>query len=367
MRIAKILVLIGCFGLSGCWVADTLEFIRPEKAPSYDQISNGYSEIILKESTAADVLNTIYMSSHELLSQSKSVIASQGEKKEGYEIWFNMVSFNENELTAQRKYIFIIDEKPKVLFKEPRTGIIFDCAMVLDKEILEEPYSDENARRIAIFKRVHENIRNDIEQVGLDNRQMRICGMLINQAMEAVLVKLDSITGSPVLATKLNELSGVEFGHMSLDKGRIQMVVAGDIVRTKIRLGSFMEEFVGAEKYKCMRCGYIYDPFFGDPEGGVKPGVNFDNLPEEWVCPVCGAGRKENMTVVSGTWKRKKKMNLFVKQSFGKERYRCFRCGYIYDPLIGDPEGGTVPGTDFEDLPRDWVCPGCGAGKNEKM
>ncbi len=44
-------------------------------------------------------------------------------------------------------------------------------------------------------------------------------------------------------------------------------------------------------------------------------------------------------------------------------RYKCMLCKYIYDPEKGDPDAGVAPGTDFEDLPDDWVCPLCGAGK----
>jgi len=47
------------------------------------------------------------------------------------------------------------------------------------------------------------------------------------------------------------------------------------------------------------------------------------------------------------------------------QRYVCTVCGYIYDPQKGDPDSGIEPGTPFEKLPADWVCPMCGAGKNE--
>ena len=47
------------------------------------------------------------------------------------------------------------------------------------------------------------------------------------------------------------------------------------------------------------------------------------------------------------------------------KQYKCILCGYIYDPAIGDPDNGVEPGTSFEDLPDDWVCPDCGAGKSE--
>jgi len=45
------------------------------------------------------------------------------------------------------------------------------------------------------------------------------------------------------------------------------------------------------------------------------------------------------------------------------EKWECTACGYIYDPEKGDPEHGISPGTPFEDLPEDWVCPQCGVGK----
>lgn len=47
------------------------------------------------------------------------------------------------------------------------------------------------------------------------------------------------------------------------------------------------------EKYVCNVCGYEYDPAQGDPEGGIPPGVPFDRLPDDWVCPICGSGKEE--------------------------------------------------------------------------
>jgi rubredoxin len=47
------------------------------------------------------------------------------------------------------------------------------------------------------------------------------------------------------------------------------------------------------KKYQCRICGYIYDPSVGDPDNGVKPGTAFDDLPDSWVCPDCGAGQDE--------------------------------------------------------------------------
>jgi len=46
-------------------------------------------------------------------------------------------------------------------------------------------------------------------------------------------------------------------------------------------------------KYKCTVCGYIYDPELGDPDGGIEPGTPFEKIPDDWVCPVCGASKDQ--------------------------------------------------------------------------
>jgi rubredoxin len=47
------------------------------------------------------------------------------------------------------------------------------------------------------------------------------------------------------------------------------------------------------------------------------------------------------------------------------DRYICVNCGYIYDPKEGDPEGHIAPDTPFQELPADWICPVCYAGKDK--
>ncbi len=46
-------------------------------------------------------------------------------------------------------------------------------------------------------------------------------------------------------------------------------------------------------KYRCIVCGYIYDPEIGDPDGGIEPGIAFEKLPDTWLCPVCGADKSQ--------------------------------------------------------------------------
>jgi rubredoxin len=47
------------------------------------------------------------------------------------------------------------------------------------------------------------------------------------------------------------------------------------------------------QKYVCKVCGHIYDPEVGDPESDITPGTAFESLPEDWVCPVCGAAKTD--------------------------------------------------------------------------
>jgi rubredoxin len=44
-------------------------------------------------------------------------------------------------------------------------------------------------------------------------------------------------------------------------------------------------------KYKCTVCGHVYDPAEGDPDSGIAPGTLFEDIPEDWVCPICGVGK----------------------------------------------------------------------------
>ncbi len=53
------------------------------------------------------------------------------------------------------------------------------------------------------------------------------------------------------------------------------------------------EEKSKMDRYQCSVCGYIYDPEKGDPEGGIKPGTRFEDIPDDWTCPVCGASKDQ--------------------------------------------------------------------------
>jgi rubredoxin len=47
------------------------------------------------------------------------------------------------------------------------------------------------------------------------------------------------------------------------------------------------------DRYVCDLCGYVYDPAKGDPDNGIDPGTSFEDLPDDWECPVCGASKDD--------------------------------------------------------------------------
>ena len=102
-----------------------------------------------------------------------------------------------------------------------------------------------------------------------------------------------------------------------------------------------------AHRYVCRLCGYVYSPQIGEPRNGIPEGTAFEDLPENYVCPVCGMVGKGKV----GKWG----FDLWVPT-----RYLCRICGYVYDQKRGEPQHGIKAGTPFEKLPSSYVCPVCG-------
>ncbi len=242
MRVAKLLAVLCLCALCGCSIPDQADFASPGDRT----LSTAYRKTELKETTSADVLALITEPDEEtqeepaqgLISQTKNIIALQGTNKKGYKLWFDMITFDENELTAKRKSFFVVDEKTESLLIWPRRRLAFKSEMVLDPKLLNEPYANDDARQIAILKQVAEDMRKDIAEVAVDNKRMGICGMLINQTLGTVLYRLER---SPVLTSRMNDLdSGLQFDHLTLGKGKIMMCIYEDIVKVKIKIDNYV-------------------------------------------------------------------------------------------------------------------------------
>ena len=70
------------------------------------------------------------------------------------------------------------------------------------------------------------------------------------------------------------------------------------LARTRLAAGdhyapSMTTETTTTTRWICESCGFIYDPDDGDPDGGIPPGTAFDDIPDSWFCPVCGARKRD--------------------------------------------------------------------------
>jgi hypothetical protein len=239
--------------LSGCSVLPSSDAARNQQLSEEQELSAPYDRITLKKSLTLDALPKIRRSPNEhgsllaeveTVSHSDRVVASLGQSRDNSRTWFNMVTFHQFQLNVIRKYFFAVDDRAGSLRTRSRRGLRFDCEMVLGKEVLGKSYTSENARRIAILRYVLDSVRKDIKELGDDvdvsgqyNKKLDVCGMLINQTFEMVLVKLDS---SPVLATRLDSADGVDFDHINFGKGKIRMIIKDDTVTLTLRFGAFV-------------------------------------------------------------------------------------------------------------------------------
>ena len=81
-------------------------------------------------------------------------------------------------------------------------------------------------------------------------------------------------------------------------------------------------------RYKCEMCGWVYDPAVGDPDGGIAPGTAFADIPDDWVCPVCGAAKADFSPADAGP------APAAAGESSDMAMWQCqtSNCGYIYLP-----------------------------------
>jgi rubredoxin len=71
----------------------------------------------------------------------------------------------------------------------------------------------------------------------------------------------------------------------------VKKVISVNTIRRYHLQGILKEGGKNMDKWECLACGYIYDPAVGDPDSGIAPGMPFEDLPDDWVCPECGVGK----------------------------------------------------------------------------
>jgi len=118
--------------------------------------------------------------------------------------------------------------------------LLFDGQLVLDPAFRTTPYATDEARRIAIIQWLAEQFNQDVRSLtGSEENSVHadelvsLADMMMNQVFRGVLLALGK---SPGLARNLSDADGIEFPHISLNQGRIQMIAQNDVVTVKIRV-----------------------------------------------------------------------------------------------------------------------------------
>jgi hypothetical protein len=215
------------------------------KAIDREGIYGQYDKTVLKQSTSADVLSYIQNPKTEHLSQSESILASWGNDWKARTHWFNMVAFDEEQLTAARKYVFTLEDYRGPNTK-PRPKLRLDVAAVIDSQTLGAAYPTQNQLRVEIIKKLKTSYLEDSKAVDFESQALQSSSMMVTQAFNNLL---NTLNQSPALAEDLSKLEGMEFNHMTMGTSRARMLIEGDIVKLKIKASDGWFTFKPFEKH----------------------------------------------------------------------------------------------------------------------
>ncbi|MHC4738869.1 MAG: rubredoxin [Planctomycetota bacterium] len=148
----------------------------------------------------------------------------------------------------------------------------------------------------------------DIDKLQGVNYRMGLTGspIVLNNAMGFIEVEVRDaidVETHTLFIGKIIAAETIDGGKMPMTYTYYRDVKGGRTPRTAatyIAMKPKAKPKLGAKlmkKYKCLLCGYIYDPTVGDPENNVAVGTAFESLPEDWVCPECGVAKNEFVSV----------------------------------------------------------------------
>lgn len=149
-------------------------------------------------------------------------------------------------------------------------------------------------RDIDKFKDVDYDIH---EESGLPIIKDHTSGFIVLKVIDSIDVYTHTVfIGEIIDADILSDAPPMTYAYYHKIKGGKAPKSAPTYIDEKEKNGdkqSNKTEETEMKKYKCTVCGYVYDPEKGDPDNGVEPGTAFEDIPDDWVCPVCGVGKDQ--------------------------------------------------------------------------
>lgn len=223
-KIMLLIAVIGCSILAGC---------QHERFAMESEVFGRFYSTTLKLSKSSDIMATI-KNDQELLSQGGNVIASWNQRKNGNNLWFNAVAFDEENLTAKAKYSFAYEQYDRTLYVNAVRKIRIDMQAVADADLLAGPYASENDRMIAVLKQVVKNFKDDMSKVSGDSQTLTSGTLTATRTLSEIITKLQQ---TPAMAAQLSEPAGMQYQQMNVGQSHVRMLIEDDIVKIKIKAG----------------------------------------------------------------------------------------------------------------------------------
>ena len=240
------LLLSVCMALAGCdWAA---RGITPPERPNANELMTTFNKTTLNQSSSGDVVASVLYPTLQFVTQGQNTVAVSGPKPVRARTWLTLISFGES-LTASGKYFFLINDQPQAFMYTKLILARMDVEKVVTPEVLNKNYPDEEAKNIAILRDILDGFNASAREVKSSDIHIRNCSMAADQLLTEILTRLKT---SSIEASRFAGPAGMPFDHSNMGKGRLRMVVEGNIVKLKIIIGSVSEDMASIPDVKNM-------------------------------------------------------------------------------------------------------------------
>jgi len=193
------------------------------------------------------------------------------------------------QVTAEPPTIAVSINKKNLTHEYIKSSKVFSASILCEHTPMEfiGNFGFKSGRNVDKFKNVNYKIGKTKAPILLDN----CLGYFEAEVIDDLSVGTHTIfIGKIVDADIMSQEKVMTYEYYHEIKGgkspKNAPTYISDIKKSKIK------EVKKMDKYVCSVCGYVYEPEKGDPDNGVAPGTKFDDVPDDWVCPICGASKE---------------------------------------------------------------------------
>lgn len=251
LRFVVVSSLLATMSLSsGCaWFARGSD--APE-APTPLQLLATFKGTELGVSTSGDVLASMSYLSYpgiEIPTTSQTTVSISGPQDLADRTWMTLISFGEDNLTADGKYFMYVNDKPRGFFHHKVTNARMDIEKVITPSVLTANYPTEEEKNLAVIRDCLKGFNAAARALKTQDRRVRSCTMAGNQLLNE---RITDYTASPSSMGPITSMTGLAFDTPELGSGRMKMVIKGNIVKLKMVCGPVASDFSQMPEMRAM-------------------------------------------------------------------------------------------------------------------